>query len=359
MAVLGSNGYVRFRREAPDPILLKASLLRADLNTFQLGSNEFWSGDEVLLTSPFGLPLSTSACPEGVGCYFGSYWELGSNRQHVTSESSSYYVTTNNSVYFYNRGPATNTATYFISRDQLGRASFYSTRAGALAGASNNRVDFRQLDFVYLGLAAAGTQEYDDALVECIGNLGEYVFSDVSDEVTLASICDYSPSYSQPVAGTAEYDDAELTPRRWVGGFPWIIQGQLREWSIELNAGNIDTTAVGHKFGENVKSVVSGGGTFDFLIDRIVTDSEYDSTSLMQLLLITEKGAKAEAEFFMISDRTAQACQSTGYALAAGDLYYKCEILITNTAVNTRAAEVIAGTAQFVTTGPIELRMGQ
>jgi hypothetical protein len=45
--------------------------------------------------------------------------------------------------------------------------------------------------------------------------------------------------------------------------------------------------------------------------------------------------------------------------LAAGDLYYKCELLVTQIAVNTRATDVIAGTAQFVTTGVIELKMGR
>jgi len=74
----------------------------------------------------------------------------------------------------------------------------------------------------------------------------------------------------------------------------------------------------------------------------------------MQLLLLTEKGAKAEAQFFMITDR-----ENTVGKLAPGDLYYECEILVTNTAINTRTEGVIVGTAQFVTTGPIELKMGQ
>jgi len=44
--------------------------------------------------------------------------------------------------------------------------------------------------------------------------------------------------------------------------------------------------------------------------------------------------------------------------LLPGDLFYECDILITNSAINTRAGEIIVGTANFVTTGPIELRMG-
>jgi hypothetical protein len=44
--------------------------------------------------------------------------------------------------------------------------------------------------------------------------------------------------------------------------------------------------------------------------------------------------------------------------LLPGDLYYECDILITNNAINTRADALIVGSASFVTTGPIQLRIG-
>lgn len=354
MAVLGVNGMVRLRREAPNPIIVRESSLRADIDTFQVESTEFWNGDEVYLLAPDGLPFSTSTLPEGVGCYFGSYWELGPNRTHVTAEDDEYYVSSDDSVYFYNRGTPVQSGNYYIYRDQLGRVSLYTTRAAALGGSSSDRVDLKQLDFQYMLIAAAGTEEYANALTECLAATGEYRLSDVVDEVTLESVCDFAPEYLQPVAGTTEYDDAELSPRRWVGGFPWLIQCDLQEWSVELNGENVNTTAVGQKFGESVKSIVSGGGTFDFLVERSTREDEYDSTSLLQLLLLTEKGSKAEAEFYMINNRT-----SPPAGLAPGDLYYKCNILITNAAINTRAGDLIVGTAQFVTTGPIELKMGR
>lgn len=354
MAVLGYEGYVRFRREAPEPIVVPVSALRSDLDTLQVSSSEFWNGDEVYLITPRGLPLSTDALPDGVGCYFGSVWDLGPNRTHVTDDDDEYYVSDDDTVFFYNRGTPVNTATYFIYRDQLGRISFYQTRAAALAGTQSAKIDLKQLDFGSVVIAAAGTEDYNNAVAECVAAAGEYRLSDVTDEVTLKSICDFFPKYLEPVAGTAEYDDAELAPRRLIGGLPWFVQGEVREWSIELNGDNIDTTAVGAKFGESVKSVVSGGGTFDFFVERRTDEELYDSTALMQLLLLTERGAKAEAAFFMITDR-----KNTVGKLAPGDLYYKCDILVTNTAINTRNNDVIVGTAQFVTTGAIELRQGQ
>jgi len=353
MAVLGAEGYVRFRREAPAPLLVPVSRLRSDINVLLLDSTDYWNGDEVYIVSPNGIPISTDAVPDGVGCYFGSVWDLGTNRIHVTAEDDEYYVVDDDSVFFYNRGPAVNSGNYFVYVDQLGRLSFYTSRAAALSGLPGNRIDLVNVDFGFLVIFAAGTEQYNNAAVECVANFGDYKFSDVVDEVTLESICDFFPEYLSPVAGTEEYDDAELNPRRWVNGFPWIIQGELREWSIDLSGENINTTSVGEKFGETVKSVVSGGGSFDFIVERRTKEKEYDSTALLQLLMLTEKGAKAEAQFFMITDR-----KDTRNNLAPGDLYYECNILVTNTAINTRTEGAIVGTAQFVTTGPIQLKQG-
>jgi hypothetical protein len=356
MAVLGTNGIIRFRREAPDPIVVPSSALRADIDVLLIQSQQFWNGDEVYLLTPNGLPLSTDALPSGVGCYFGSIWDLGPNRIHVTSNDDNYYQPIgSDGEYFYNRGTPVQSATYYIYRDRLDRISFYDTRPKALGGAPADRIDLKSLDFRYVIIAAAGTSDYDNALAQCVAAAGPYAFSDVRDEVTLESICDFPPLFLQPVAGTGEYNDAELQPRRWINGFPWIIQGCIAEWSVELDGANVNTTSVGDKFGENVKSIVSGGGSLDFEIDRFASEDRYDATALLQLLLLTEKGCTAEAEFYMIFDRQVS---QTPQPLLPGDLYYACDILITNSAVNTRAGQVIVGTAKFVTTGPIVLRMG-
>lgn len=355
MAVLGTNGIVRFRREAPSPLVIPSSALRADIDSLIVRNQDFWNGDEVRIQAPNGLPLSVEALPEGVGCYFGSFYELGANRIHVTSETDEYYVSNDDSVKFYSQGTPVNSQIYYIYRDRLDRISFYTTRAHALSGLPENRVDLRQLDFRYIILSVTGTEDYDNAMAECIAAAGEYRLSDVTDEVTLESICDFPPLFLQPTAGTAEYDNAELSPRRWINGFPWIIQGCIAEWSVELSSEGINTTAVGDKFGENIKSVVTGGGRFDFDIDRKASNDSYDSTALMQLLLLTEKGCKAKAQFYMIFGReTSQSMPE----LLPGDLFYECDILITNSAINTRAGEIIVGSANFVTTGAIELKQG-
>ena len=52
----------------------------------------------------------------------------------------------------------------------------------------------------------------------------------------------------------------------------------IREYSLTLDAPSIDTTIVGEKFGEAVKSLVSGGGSFEFFIDRNCIDGDDTKT---------------------------------------------------------------------------------
>ena len=110
-----------------------------------------------------------------------------------------------------------------------------------------------------------------------------------------------------------------------------------------------------------MKSLVTGGGSADFFIDRKCMDDGKDNgLYLMQLLLMTQMdGCKAKAKFFMISrpydaDDCAPTCGS-----APGSLWYETEILVTRNAVNLRPTQLVAGTAQFVTVGEIRLNQGQ
>lgn len=300
MAILGTGGKLKLRREAPDPVVVGVSSVNATNNTVSAGTT-FWSGDEVRLTSSRGLPfdvdgsLSGPDCPDGHGIYYGGSYLLGSNRSHTTSSSDPFYFSTNTNQFYLRSTDVglTTSSDFYAHLDQVGRLSFYSSRAQALLGATSDRIDIFAVDFGQLEIQAVVTE-----------------------------------------------DD-------------WYIQSLLREWSLNLTAPEVDTTGVGEKFGDSVKSVVSGGGSLDFIVDRKSTPNEQDPTALMNLLLMTEKGCTADAEFWMITDRTATA------DLLPGDLYYETQLMVTSMAINTRPDEIIAGSLNFVTVGDISLRMGQ
>lgn len=303
MAVLGVGGKVRLRREAPEPMVLRPDNIDTASNSIYLRNPAFWSGDNITISSTNGLPVDVDNgsdgpdCPDGHAMYYESEWRLGTNRDHITSENDDFYTATNTDQFYMREEECglTTSQNYYIYRDQLDKVSFYSTRAAALLGRTTDRVTLFKVDFNSLIISAVG-----------------------------------GPT-----------------------GALWMLQCDMSQWSLNMNAPEVDTTSVGEKFGESIKSLVSGGGSIDFYIDRKHTsNTEQGSTALMQLLLLTEKGCNADAEFWMVDsaeDRT---------DVMPGDLYYSTQILITSVAVNTRSADVIAGSANFVTVGEIALRMG-
>jgi hypothetical protein len=310
MTVLGEGGLLRLRRERPSAVTVTASANDIDPGTSSLlvADERIWDGDEVTLTAARGLPFNISDmgipnglslpipdCPDGYNMYAGGPWLPSSVRSHVQFDDSRFYRN-DNAVPFYVTPEGvglTTTVTYFAYKDQLDRVSFYTTRAAALRGAQEDRIPLFRVDFGQLSLQVV------------------------------------------------------------IRNRDWRFQGKLVEWQLDLSASEVDTTALGDRFGDAVKSLVTGGGSLNFLIDRTDLQNEHDGTFLLNLLLIVQRGSEAEAEFWMIPDRDPAAD-----FLLPGRLYYQANILITAQALNTRASEIIAGSVNFVTVREIGLRMG-
>lgn len=369
MAVLGHRGKLWLRREAPDAVVVPTSAVHLLTNAILVRNPGYWSGDEVTITCPDGLPIDSGSgqpgCPDGHAMYAGADWLLGANRAHVAGDDDDFYLADDEAPFYLRSEDVglAETRSFFVYRDQLDRLSFYTSQAAALRGSKSDRIPLFRVDFGSLLLAPVGSVDYQNALALCSSelDLGDYRFSDIQDEVTLASICESAPAYQAPTAGTDDYDNADVQPRGEVDSPVdrgiWNVQGQLSEWSLSLTAQEVDTTAVGEKFGDSVKSLVTGGGQVDFLIarkrgtDRSGAEMS-DSTTLLRLLLMSEKGCKADAQFWMITD------QVDAGELLPGDLFYQSQLLVTSIAINTRATDIIAGSLNFVTVGEIALKMG-
>jgi hypothetical protein len=297
MAVLGVGGKIMLKRELASPVQVVPADHHIATNSFAVSDQAFWTGDQVTLSCSRGLTFddpavagTRAACPDGYAVYAGGPWPLGPRASHLQNDTSTFYAN-NDARIFYNTatdvGQITS-ATYYIYRDQLDRISFYTTVAGAFRGSTTDRVPMYSADFGLITIT--GAQD------------------------------------------------------------PWAIQGYITNWSLQLTAGEIDTTAVGEKFGDAVKSVVTGGGTMDFIVER--EENIRDSTDLMRLLLMTENGCECDAEFWMIDNRAAAG------ELLPGGLYYSTSILITANAINTRVDEIITGSANFVTVKTVSLKIG-
>jgi hypothetical protein len=379
MAVLGTNGKIVLSRSAPAPVAVNVTALNQDKNIISLTTTGFRSGDLVEVASTNNWPnanlYSDPLIPSYANIFdyqdyaemvgYGTAYPAGLLRpfRWLSTENND-VLTTEDGNLFAVQSDADITPyrnRLYVHVDALNRLSFYRTRAAALAGANDvTREDIDQSDFAL----------------------------DPSGQIELRLVNE------------------------------WKLEACLQSWSLNLNASEIDTTGLGDQFFDGVKSLVQGGGTFDFFIEReerdtrntaIVSRSEYanayvffgveenitysdaavsgssagttaydnaevtpapaaftlDATALatlgtsnvLRLLLNTNEQAEAEAEFWMIDGDAQDRTSYTGMLLP-GDLYYKAQIMLTSSAVSVRATDVIIGSANFVTVREVQLREG-
>lgn len=373
MAVLGIGGRLVLKRGAPEPCIVNPDAVIPGLNAIQSICDGYWTGDFISVDC---FPTGESPFPpqtDSYATYFGSRFFLGPNRDHIDSNNDNFYKNDqedfpdgqfgDDADFYAKPGDVSGgneilpcaPGDFYINIDELGRVSFYKTRCAALGGCLEDRVTVPVLGDGFI-ITPFGSGVYQNAVWECITAIGDYSFSDGQDVITLASICEDPPLYQKPEAGDDEYGNADLQPRGVNQGKPapfWQVLCDIREWSLELEAPAVDTTAVAEKFGNSVKSLVNGGGSSEFFIDRKCREEDQgDGLDLMKLLMMTEKGCEAEAQFWIL-DRPGCGVDCDG--LVRGDLYYEANILITQSAVNLRPTELVVGTVNFVTTGEIKL----
>jgi hypothetical protein len=396
MAVLGTFGKVVFNRSAPTPIAVDITALNEDKNIISLTTTGFRSGDLVEVASIDNWPNVDLADPPLIPTYanvydYQDYPELVGYSTAYPSELLRPYrwlATEYNDALTTESGdviavqPADEDATPYRNRlyvhvDVLNRLSFYRTRAAALAGANDvTRDDIDQSDFTL----------------------------DPTAPIELRLVNE------------------------------WKLEACLQGWNLSLNSNEIDTTGLGDKFFDGVKSLIQGGGSFDFLVEReandtrntaIINQSQYanarcfvdvdqnitysdadivgtagsiadygpnyndasldpgvtaydnaditprneiavwltptlatfGTSNLLRLLLNTNEQSEAEAQFWMI-DSDALNRDSYSNGLEPGDLYYQAQVMLTSSAVSVRVADVITGSANFVTVRDVQLREG-
>jgi hypothetical protein len=396
MAVLGTFGKVVFNRSAPTPIAVDITALNEDKNIIPLTTTGFRSGDLVEVASIDNWPNVDLADPPLIPTYANVYdyqdhpelvgystaypsellrpyrWLATEHNDALTTESGDVIAVQ----------PADEDVTPYRNRlyvhvDVLNRLSFYRTRAAALAGANDvTRDDIDQSDFTL----------------------------DPTAPIELRLVNE------------------------------WKLEACLQGWNLSLNSNEIDTTGLGDKFFDGVKSLIQGGGSFDFLVEReandtrntaIINQSQYanarcfvdvdqnitytdadivgtagsiadygpnyndasldpgvtaydnaditprneiavwsaqalatvGTSNLLRLLLNTNEQSEAEAQFWMI-DSDALSRDSYSNGLEPGDLYYQAQVMLTSSAVSVRVADVITGSANFVTVRDVQLYEG-
>jgi len=134
---------------------------------------------------------------------------------------------------------------------------------------------------------------------------------------------------------------------------PRKFVADIREWNLDLDSAAIDTTPIGVRFGESICDLVTGAGSFRFLIERRSDDEIINALDLLQLLLLTGPGSRASANLWLQTERAAIGCNE----LLPGSIYYEADILIVASSVQVTPDALIEGAVNFATTEEIALRV--
>lgn len=239
---------------------------------------------------------------------------------------------------YYNRNQDTGFATQFDAygyMDQLDRMRLLTSELKAYNNDSTAALALRSVD------------------------CGNFIISRYSTESTYTAALNTAANSIKPLSLPSDSQElkAVITLPAALVSYPddpdnrgWLIQAQLQEWALDIDAANLDMTAIGETFGENTKALVRGAGALQFLVEHHSSVAGQDSLALLRLVLLTQRGCKSGAKFWLYQNR------DTNCGRIGGSVYYECDLLLTNTKVNTRADQIIAGSSDFVVTGEISIK---
>lgn len=334
MALLGFGGVLELSREWPEPMALafESLNLTSSPRSVSLNNEDYWTGDRVIIYFPDGSPYGEGT-PGGRSVYFGGLFELSKARRHVVAANDEYYQT-DDRVLFYDNRPDQKTTTGYIYVDQLGRIRLFNSELGAHNAVASDEIPIAFVKTGNFVLARFSSNPVYTSGVESAGNSIQRLTLN-TDSQELRRVV------TVPAGITQIADDPDERG--------WLFQADIQEWAFDVDASNLDMTAIGETFGENTKSLVRGAGTLQFLVDNTTKDKGQDTHDILRLVLLTQKYAKTAAKFYLYKDR------DTNGGEIGGNMYYETDVLLTNSRVNIRFDDVITGSADFVSTGELKL----
>lgn len=132
------------------------------------------------------------------------------------------------------------------------------------------------------------------------------------------------------------------------------VLAQVSSYEINTERESVDTTVLSDSFRQRVSSLISGSGRFSAFWEYAGDNSSELPNYLLQLILRTKIGSNFSARLY-IKDST---YNPSGVSIRNNDeLYYSIEGIITAAAVQFSPDSVIQITADFITTGPMELKV--
>lgn len=128
--------------------------------------------------------------------------------------------------------------------------------------------------------------------------------------------------------------------------------------SYELNTEkeNVDTTSLSDEFRSRVSTLMSGSGQMTCHWDYTGNTTEELGNYLLELQLRTKVGSRFKGRFYL---KIAGYNPSGISGNSSDEVWYELDGILTSCAVAFNLGELAVVTANFVTTGPVQIRMTQ
>lgn len=134
------------------------------------------------------------------------------------------------------------------------------------------------------------------------------------------------------------------------------VLGDVIEYELNTNRETVDITTLSDQYRQQYSSLISGSGRLTARWDYTNNRHEEPVNYLMQLVLRTEIGSTFHGRFFIKTPDTPAFAGSFSANQINDSLWWEFDGIITASAVNFAADQVITSVIDFISTGPIRLR---
>lgn len=329
--ILGYGGSIQLSREWPEPTVFPQSSLTG-AGTLLCRDKAFWTGQRVLIYSQLGVPLRVGGAayapsPDGHR-FWGGLGVPGPNTAHRTNDAGVFWRASDSDPFWEDAastGFLQMTAAY-VYRDRLDRISFYASEIGAINKSPDMLIQFSPIEFRNLLIAP---YDSDSDYMDAVEFIGEAVFNESPDTESPAK---------QYVEIPAEITEAASDPERR----GWSALVACKEWTLQTDPTILDTTAIGEDFGDSVKDVVKGSGSFNGYIPTSQKQpGKMDAKDFVRLMLMTETGSKASVRLRIQDEERAGNCKEEC-------VWIECDILLGPGEISTSFDTTVNYSSQFV-----------
>lgn len=185
-------------------------------------------------------------------------------------------------------------------------------------------------------------------------SIKKFIYVDELDGIRLYDSFANAVNGGSANATTLAAPSADIPVEVTVENNSYQVLGRVQQYELNTQRETVDTTALSEEFRSRISTMMSGSG-------RMSCEWEYtgDTTKelphyLLELALRTRVGSSFGAKFYL---KTAD-YNPGGHANALDDsLWYEVTGVLTACAVQFIPNQLVQITADFVTTGPIQIRM--